>query len=171
MPSTPTRPLVLLALCLLIAGSASAQGEPEPIAGDGRLAVYVRSVPEGGRDKDREDSVKDLIDALKKVSWAALVDTPAEADLDIAIMGRGARNQPGSMPPPMPIPRPGSVGQPMIGNRSELAVYATVRLATDPAGLHTYDLVGTSAGYRWRQCAEDLVDQLEGWTAEGPPPR
>ena len=154
-------PAVVLVLGLLAPATTAAQS--------GRLRIHVRPAPTEEWARDRADSVQDLMEALRKVRWATLVTAPARADLEIEITGRGSRDRPGSLPPPMPIPRPGQAGQPVFGDRSELAVYATVRLGTDPAGLHTYDLIGTSRSYRWKSCADDLVEQLEGWTAEGPP--
>lgn len=165
-PTAWRRTPAVLALLWILAASGPLTAAPQ----SGRLRIHIRSAPVDESARDRADSVKDLREALRKARWAVLVASPEQADLEIEITGRGSRDRPESLPPPMPIPRPGEAGQPVFANQSELAVYATVRLGTDPAGLHTYDLVGTSRSYRWRRCADDLVAQLEHWTAEGPPP-
>jgi hypothetical protein len=133
-----------------------------PVRAEGPVAVYLTTAAskEGftDPDKSRQDSLKDLSEALGKKKSVRLVPTREEAVMVLEVLGRGVREDSGSF-------------SKAFGGKNEVK---NVR-AKLTVGDFSAELSGESAGGgfgggpgrgAWKKAAYKLADQVEKWVQE-----
>ncbi len=122
-----------------------------------RAFVYTATTVGGTHPQDEQgriDAVRDVREALARKKVITLVDTRADANLLIEVLGREQREEPG-----------GGFGGKAITRMGDTIIRLHVK-----SGNEESDLKGMGQG-TWGRAAKDAADRIVKWIARREPPR
>jgi hypothetical protein len=122
-----------------------------------RAFVYTATTAGGVHPQDEQgriDAVRDVREALARKKVITLVDTRADANLFIEVLGREQRDEPG-----------GGFGGKAITRMGDTIIRLHVK-----SGNEESDLKGMGQG-TWGRAAKDAADRIVKWIARREPPR
>jgi hypothetical protein len=123
-----------------------------------RAFVYTATGASGehtAEEQGRLDAVGDLRDALSRKKGITLVNSRADANLFIEVLGREQREEPGGGP---------------FGGKTITRMGDTIIRLHVKSGDEESDLKGLGQG-TWGRAAKDAADRIVKWIARREPPR
>jgi hypothetical protein len=148
--------MVVAMLLAMFAATASPQAADKETTV--RAFVYTATGASGdhtAEERGRLDAVRDMRDALEKKKGITLVDSRADANLLIEVLGREQREEPGSGP---------------FGGKAVTRMGDTIIRLHLKSGAEESDLKGIGQG-TWGRAAKDAADRIVKWIARREPPR
>lgn len=147
-----------MVLAMLLAVAAAAGAQPADKETTVRAFVYTATGASGEHtpeERGRLDAVRDVRDALEKKKGITLVNTRADANLLIEVLGREQREEAGGGP---------------FGGKAVTRMGDTIIRLHLKSGDTESDLKGIGQG-TWGRAAKDAADRIVKWIARREPPR
>jgi hypothetical protein len=146
---------MVFTMLLAMFASAGLQGTDKETT----VRAFVYAATSAGEhtpeEQGRLDAVRDMRDALAKKKGITLVNSRAEANLFIEVLGREQREEPGGGP---------------FGGKTVTRIGDTIIRLHLTSGEEESDLKGIGQG-TWGRAAKDAADRVVKWIARREPPR
>src|SRR5829696_225229 len=147
---------MVVAMVLAMLAAAGLQGADKTTTV--RAFIFTATGASGAHtaeEQGRLDAVRDVREALEKKKGITLVNTRADANLLIEVVGREERVEPGAGP---------------FGGKSVTRMGDTIIRLHLKSGDEESDLKGLGQG-TWGRAAKDAADRVVKWIARREPPR
>jgi len=144
--------LVILATVVVCASpgdAAQKRAKPKDQGPPIKVRVWTAQAATGEPSEDergRLDSVRDLVDALRKRSRLMIVDDAAEAQVSVEILNREEHDS----------------GQGGFGGSKVTPFRSTILRTRVQAGSQSSELKGNGSG-SWSAAAKDAADRVDAW--------
>jgi hypothetical protein len=147
-----------MVVAMLLALVAAAGLQPADNETTVRAFIYTATGASGEHtpeEQGRLDAVRDMREALAKKKGITLVNSRADANLLIEVLGREQREEPGAGP---------------FGGKTVTRMGDTIIRLHLKSGAEESDLKGIGQG-TWGRAAKDAADRILKWVARREPPR